>query len=411
MRVLLIALVLLLPVSGCSKEKKEAPAAAAAEVTVIQIAGRDTPVSFEFVGQTESSHQVEIRARVAGFLDKRVYAEGTLVKAGEVMFKQDPKPFQAQLAAAKGALAQQVARLQTARDNLARVRPLAAENALSQKDLSDAIGTEQAAAAAVDTARANVETAQLNLGYTTIASPVTGLSSFAQVQDGAYVSTGNSLLTTVEQVDPIWINFTLSENEILTLRSERERGQLRTPERGSYEIEAVLADGTVFAHTGRITFANASYNQQTGTFLIRATFPNPDALLRPGQFIRVRAKGAVRPNAILVPQQAVLNGAQGHFVWVIDKEGKAQVRPVQVGPWHKDEWFIVGGLTAGETVAVDGVIKLAPGVPVKAVPAAAKQAEAEPGEPPAQAQKGADPETAKAPAQTQKRPDPTDPKK
>lgn len=411
MRVLLIALVLLLPVSGCSKEKKEAPAAPAAEVTVIQIAGRDTPVSFEFVGQTESSHQVEIRARVAGFLDKRVYTEGALVKAGEVMFKQDPKPFQAQLAAAKGALAQQVARLQTARDNLARVRPLAAENALSQKDLSDAIGLEQAAAAAVDTARANVETAQLNLGYTTIASPVTGLSSFAQVQDGAYVSTGNSLLTTVEQVDPIWINFTLSENEILTLRSERERGQLRTPERGSYEIEAVLADGTVFGHTGRITFANASYNQQTGTFLIRATFPNPDALLRPGQFIRVRAKGAVRPNAILVPQQAVLNGAQGHFVWIVDKEGKAQVRPVQVGPWYKDEWFIVGGLTAGETVAVDGVIKLAPGVPVKAVPAAAKQAEAEPGKPPAQAQKGADPETAKAPAQTQKRPDPTDPKK
>ena len=411
MRVLLIALVLLLPVSGCSKEKKEASAPAAAEVTVIQIAGRDTPVSFEFVGQTESSHQVEIRARVAGFLDKRVYTEGALVKAGEVMFKQDPKPFQAQLAAAKGALAQQVARLQTARDNLARVRPLAAENALSQKDLSDAIGLEQAAAAAVDTARANVETAQLNLGYTTIASPVTGLSSFAQVQDGAYVSTGNSLLTTVEQVDPIWINFTLSENEILTLRSERERGQLRTPERGSYEIEAVLADGTVFGHTGRITFANASYNQQTGTFLIRATFPNPDALLRPGQFIRVRAKGAVRPNAILVPQQAVLNGAQGHFVWIVDKEGKAQVRPVQVGPWYKDEWFIVGGLTAGETVAVDGVIKLAPGVPVKAVPAAAKQAEAEPGKPPAQAQKGADPETAKAPAQTQKRPDPTDPKK
>ena len=405
MRVLLIALVLLLPICGCSKEKKAAPAPAAAEVTVIQIAGRDTPVSFEFVGQTESSHQVEIRARVAGFLDKRVYTEGALVKAGEVMFKQDPKPFQAQLAAAKGALAQQVARLQTARDNLARVRPLAAENALSQKDLSDAIGLEQAAAAAVDTARANVETAQLNLGYTTIASPVTGLSSFAQVQDGAYVSTGNSLLTTVEQVDPIWINFTLSENEILTLRSERERGQLRTPERGSYEIEAVLADGTVFPHTGRITFSNASYNQQTGTFLIRATFPNPDALLRPGQFIRVRAKGAVRPNAILVPQQAVLNGAQGHFVWIVDKEGKAQVRPVQVGPWYKDEWFIVGGLTAGETVAVDGVIKLAPGVPVKAVPAAAKQAEAEPGKPPAQAQKGADPETAKAPAQTQKPPD------
>ncbi len=387
MRVLLIALVLLLPISGCSKEKKEAPAPAAAEVTVIQIAGRDTPVSFEFVGQTESSHQVEIRARVAGFLDKRVYTEGALVKAREVMFKQDPKPFQAQLDAAKGALAQQVARLQTARDNLARVRPLAAENALSQKDLSDAIGLEQAAAAAVDTARANVETAQLNLGYTTITTPVTGLSSYAQVQEGAYVSSANSLLTTVEQVDPIWINFTVSENEILGLRGQRESGQLRMPKQDSYEIEAVLADGSVFAQTGRITFTNASFNQQTGTFLIRTTFANPDALLRPGQFIRVRVKGAVRPNAILVPQQAVLNGAQGHFVWLVDKDGKAQVRPVQVGPWHKDEWFIVGGLAAGDTVAVDGVIKLAPGVPVKAVQAPAKQAEAEPAKAPAQTQK------------------------
>ena len=411
MRVLLIALVLLLPVCGCSKEKKAPPPPAAAEVTVIQIAARDTPVSFEFVGQTESSHQVEIRARVAGFLDKRVYEEGAVVKAGQVMFKQDPKPFQAQLDASTGALAQQAARLQTARDNLGRVRPLAAENALSQKDLSDAIGQEQAAAAGVDTARANVETARLNLGYTTITTPVTGLSSYAQVQEGAYVSSANSLLTTVEQVDPIWINFTMSENEILGLRGQRESGQLRMPKQDSYEIEAVLADGSLFAQTGRITFANASYNQQTGTFLLRATFPNPDAILRPGQFIRVRVKGAVRPNAILVPQQAVLNGAQGHFVWVVDKEGKAQVRPVQVGPWHKDEWFIVGGLTAGETVAVDGVIKLAPGVPVKAVQAQAKQAEAEAAQAPAQTQKGPNPEPAKAPAPTQKPPDPTDPKK
>ncbi|MFO1314885.1 MAG: efflux RND transporter periplasmic adaptor subunit [Burkholderiales bacterium] len=386
----LVALVAVAFVAGCGKDApKPAAVPAPIEVRTITVAPRDTPVSFEYVAQTESSHQVQIRARVNGFLDRRVYTEGTMVKSGDVMFRQDPKPFQAQLDVALGALAEQQARLQVANDNLAQVKPLTALNALSQKDLDDATGQQQAAAAAVQSAKANVETARLNLGYTTITTPVTGLSSFARVQDGAYVNAENSLLTYVEQVDPIWVNFTLSENEVLAFRSGQERGTIRLPASSNYTVEVVLADGSIYPHKGKITFANPSYNQQTGTFLLRATIPNAEGALRPGQFVRVRVSGPVRLNAILVPQQAVLQGAKGHFVIVVDKESKAEIRGVEVGPWNGNDWFITGGLKAGDVVVTDGMVRLSPGAPVKVVAAAAATTAAD--------AKAAAPEPAKKP--------------
>ncbi len=365
MRWLPLVLIALATLAGCGRHKPQAEERGPVEVTVMTVTPRDTPVSFEYVGQTQSSHQVQIRARVNGFLDRRVYTEGAMVKAGDVMFQQDPKPFQAQLDAAKGALAEQEARLKTANDNLAQVQPLAALNALSQKDLDDATGQQAAAAAAVQTARANVETARLNLSYTTITSPVTGLSSFARVQDGAYLSAENSLLTYVEQVDPIWVNFTLSENEMLAYRTQAKDGSLRLPPKDKYVVELILADGSVYPHQGTITFANANYDTRTGSFLLRATLPNPEGDLRPGEFVRVRVSGPVRVNAVLVPQEAVLQGAKGHFVVLVDKEGKAQIRPVQVGPWHGGEWFIDAGLSTGDVVVTDGVARLSPGAPVK----------------------------------------------
>ena len=230
----------------------------------------------------------------------------------------------------------------------------------------------------MDTARANVLQAQLNLGYTTITTPVTGYSSYARVQDGAYVSAANSLLTYVEQVDPIWVNFSISENELLGYRDAQKKGLLILPKLDNYEVQVVLADGSLFPQKGRITFTNASYNQQTGTFLLRATIPNsnpnPLSQLRGGQFVRVRLSGMVRPNAILVPQVAVLTGAQGYFVWVVNKEGKAEIRNVEVGPWHANDWFINSGLAAGDTVVVDGFLKLAPGGAAKIVEPSAKGA-------------------------------------
>ncbi len=377
MRSFLVTLAACALLAGCGKQEATPESRPPTDVSVIHIVPRDTPVSYEYVGQTQSSRQVQIVARVEGFLQKRVYTEGRLVKAGQVMFQQDPKPFQASFNAAQGAFAEQQARLQTARDDLARVKPLVARNALSKKDLDDATGREQAAAAAVDVARANLDQARLNLGYTTIVTPVTGLSSYARVQEGAYLNAANSLLTYVEQVDPMWVNFNVSENDILGFRADAAAGRLRLPQNDQYQVEIVLANGSVYPEKGRITFANADFNQKTGTFLIRATLPNPAGELRPGQFVRVLIFGPVRPNAILVPQQAVLQGARGHFVVIVDKESKAEMRGVEVGPWQGDQWFITAGLEAGDTVVVDGMVRLSPGAPVKIVDAAAKTPAAE----------------------------------
>ena len=360
---LIVAFTAVMIIAGCGK--KEAPQARPpAEVTAIKIEPKDRPIVIEFVGRTESSHQVEIRARVNAFLDRRTYTEGSLVKAGDVMFKMDPKPFEAQLEAEQGALGQQQARLTTAQANLKRVKPLVEQDALSQKDLDDATGQEQAAAAAVETAKANVDQAKLNLGYTTISTPVTGLSSYARVQDGAYVNQANSLLTYVAQIDPIWVNFSISENDVLKYRGQSGKGQVVLPKEGEWGVEIVLGDGTIYPKKGKITFADAEFNPQTGTFLVRSVFPNQDGVLRPGQFVRAHILGASRPNGILIPLRAVQQGSKGHFVWVI-KDGKAELRPVVVGDWQGEQWFITQGLNAGDVVVVDGGLALRPGEPVK----------------------------------------------
>jgi len=386
-----IVIILLLATVPAWAEKQEAAGQAppAPEVTIIKTVPKDTPVTIEFVGKTVSSRKVEIRSREEGFLEKRLYTEGTMVQEGDVLFQMDQKPFQADLRAAKAELAQQQARFENAEANLKRVKPLAEKNAVSQKDLDDAIGTYRTSAASVEAARAKVVQAELNLGYTTITSPVTGLSSFAVQQEGAYIGFGsNSLLTYVAQLDPMWVEFSVSENQILKSRQQAESGIIEQPEHGNFEVEIVLADGSIFHNRGKITFADASLSEETGTFLIRAEVKNaskndkpndliPDEvknesggdnlyeMLRPGQFVRARLHGMVRPNAILVPQRAVQQGAKGSFVWVIDEEGKAKFQPIEVGQWHGEEWFVDNGLEGGETVVVDGALKLRAGVPVK----------------------------------------------
>jgi membrane fusion protein (multidrug efflux system) len=367
-----LCLASLLLLAGCGKPAQPPPPSP--EVTVVTVAPKDTPVSFEFVGITESSQQVEVRARVDGFLDERLYTEGSLVRQGDVMFKMDAKPFQAEVDAAEAALAEQRARLWTAQANLKRVKPLAKANAVSQKELDDAQGSVNAAAAAAEMAKADVKTARINLGYTTIYAPVTGVSSFARIQNGAYVNQQNSLLTYVAQLEPIWVDFSISEDEMLSLRRQTAEGSLRPPDNERYEVELVMADGSAYTETGRIFFRDANYNTETGTFLVRATFANPDGALRPGQFVRVHVKGAIRPNAILVPQGAVLQGAQGFFVWMVDEAGKAQIRTVEVGDWHGDSWFISKGLAAGDRVITDGIMHLAKGVPVRVVKEGGREA-------------------------------------
>ena len=366
---LLSCLLLSLMLGACSEQPGESTAAAPA-VTVIKIEPVDTPVAFEFVGKTASSRRVEIRSRVEGFLDKREYLEGSMVEAGQVLFVMDKKPFEAQLKAAKAELAQQQARKETALINLNRVRPLAKKKAVAEKELDDAQGLFREAAAATEQAGARVVQAELDLGYCTITTPVSGLSSFAVMREGAYVGMGESLLTYVARLDPMWVEFSVSENQILRHIDSVKQGIFRNPVDQNFVVEIVLADGSIYPHTGKITFTDASLSEATGTFLIRAEVGNPDNQLRPGQFVRARLKGGVRPDAILVPQQAVQQGAKGSFVWVVDDAGTAEFRPVTVGPWHDKDWFIETGLAAGDTVVVSGALRLRAGVPVRITGAA-----------------------------------------
>ena len=362
----LIVALAILPLSCKSKKKASAPAPPV--VTVMDVIPRDVPVAAEYVAQTQSSHLVNIQARVSGFLDKRLYTEGALVKEGQVLFQMDAKPFQVQLEQAKAALARQEAAYETSRLSLARIKPLVEQNALSQKDLDDAKGRYESDGAAVEQAKAEVETAKLNLSYTTITSPVTGVSSSVLQTEGTYINTQNSLLTTVAVLSPIWVNFSLSENQMQIYHEQIAKGLLRTPAGERYTIEIILVDGSVFPHTGQITFAEPSYNAQTGTFLIRASVNNPKGILRPNQYVRVRTKGAIRPKAILVPQRAVQQGSRGHFVWVVSKDNKVEQRPVTVGEWHGDDWFIFEGLRTRDRLVVDGGLTLRPGMLVSEKP-------------------------------------------
>ncbi len=369
----LFMILTLLPAAGCRSESAK-PADAGTkpvEVGVVSVTPRDTPVNFEFVAQTQSSRQVNIQARVSGFLEKRVYTEGSLVREGDVLFLMDAKPFQVQVDAQAASLSRQQAGLEVARADLERTKPLAAANALSQKDLDDANGQFLASAAAVEEAKARLETAKLNLSYCTIVSPVTGVTGAAQLQDGTYINPLNSLLTTVAVLSPMWVNFSVSENQLQAVREQVTSGRLRTPADGNFTVEVLLVDGSLFPHTGRISFAAPSFSPQTGTFLLRATVANPDGVLRPNAYVRVRLSGAVRPGAILVPQRAVQQGAEGAFVWVVDAEAKARPRPVHVDKWESSDWFVSEGLRQGDQVIVDGTLALHPGTPVVAKPVAA----------------------------------------
>ncbi|HWP90716.1 MAG TPA: efflux RND transporter periplasmic adaptor subunit [Thermodesulfobacteriota bacterium] len=357
---------------SCHGEKKEGSQASAVEVTVIKAEPKTVPVTIEYVGQTQSSHIVEIRARVEGYIDKIAYKEGSLVKKGDLLFQLDPRPFQAKVEEAKGELAAAKANLTRAKREYARIEPLYKQNAVSQRTRDNAEAALLEAEASVQSAKGKLMDAEVNLGYTTITSPVTGLSDFATQREGALVSPGpDSLLTTISVPDPMWVYFSVSENDLFKYRDQIIKGYLNFPPKDDFQVQLVLADGSIFPEKGRVTFAAPLFSQQTGTFLVRAVLANPPmpaspyGLLRPGQFVQVQLIGATRPNAIVVPQQAVVQTAKGHAVYVV-KDGKAELRNVEVGEWQgADGWFITSGLKRGEEVVVTGTNKLREGAPVK----------------------------------------------
>jgi membrane fusion protein (multidrug efflux system) len=371
----IILTVLALSLDGCGKPPPPSAAVAASPVTVYTVHAKTQAVTYEFVAQTQSDHAVEIRARISGYLIRRAYKEGGVVKAGDLLFEIDHKPFQAQLDAAKAELAQEQARLLNANANLARVRPLAKVNALSQKELDEAISEQQQAIASVAGAQAKVETQALNLSYTYIRSPIDGVTDQAQQQEGAYVSTGtSSQLTTVWAISPIRVVFNVSETQLLEMQQGVAQHTLTTPPHETYTVNLVLADDSAYPQTGRMTFAGPTFDQKTGTFQARAEIPNPKGILRPGQFVRAKVVGAMRPGAIMVLQRAVLHGAKGDFVYVVSADNTAELRPVIAAEQSNGAagplWRIAEGLHEGDTVVVDGAGRLTGGTPLKVTGAA-----------------------------------------
>ena len=356
------ALALLL--AGCGQGRTDAaappnPTAAALPAAVLEVVPQRVPIAVEAVGQVEGSKEVEVRARVTGILLKRTYREGDIVSAGATMFKIDPALFEIALAQAKAQLAQEQARNEQSRRESMRLKQLAAEKAISQKEYDDASSNLKLSDATLQAAQANVRQAELNLSYTSVAAPVSGVSGRAVRSEGSLISAGaDSLLTSISQVDPIWVRFSLSESDLAKLPQRRlVRG-------AQVEVSLILADGTRYPGKGRLNFAATQIDTRLGTQQLRAEFDNAKGQLLPGQFVRAQLIAGQRDNVFLVPQTAVMEAEAGYMLFVMDKEGKAALRPVQMGDWIGSDWMVLGGLAAGDRVIVDNLLKLRPGVPV-----------------------------------------------
>ncbi|MDH5511959.1 MAG: efflux RND transporter periplasmic adaptor subunit [Gammaproteobacteria bacterium] len=335
------------------------------EVTVVTIEPKTIPATFEYTGQTAGSREVEVRAQVTGILQKRNYAEGGKVAAGQSLFTIDPALYDAALKRAEADLGAVQARLRQWQREVARLKPLYKAKAVSQKEYDDVVSNEAIAAADVKAARARVTEARLNLEYTRVESPISGIAGRALRSEGNYVTGPDVLLTTVTQIDPMYVLFGISDEERLKLHRETEAGRLVLPPEGRFDVSVKLAEGGLYPLSGKMNFTGVRVSGTTGTSEARAELPNPEGLLRPGTFVRVILGGAQRPDAILVPQRAVLEGPQGKFVYIVSSDGKAESRPVQLGDWQNDDWIITAGLNPGDKVIVDGVMKIGPGAPVR----------------------------------------------
>lgn len=362
-----VCLTLVAVLSACGKggpdDAPKPPPAVQAKILVAQ--PQRVPVRLELVGQVEGSKEVEVRARVAGILLKRLYNEGEVVRAGAPLFQIDPAPFEIAQAQARAQLAQERARNEQAKRESVRLKQLADEKAISQKEYDDATSNLKLSDATVQAAEANVKQAELNFSYTLVTAPVAGVSGRAARSEGSLISTGaDSLLTTVNQIDPIWVRFSLSGSDLAKLPDGRlSRG-------AGTDLRLLLPDGSAYAGKGRLNFTATQIDPKLATQQLRAEFDNPRQQLLPGQFVRVQIVAGERDNVFLVPQPAVLQTEKGALVFVLDAQGNAALRPVKAGDWAGSDWMILGGLKAGDRVIVDNLLKIRPGSPVSEAPPA-----------------------------------------
>ena len=353
---------------GCKQEAASTAARPLPEVPVLTVTTQSVPDEPEFIGQTESSRPVEIRSQVTGIIKERFFAEGRDVKKGDRLYQIDPVPFHAALLSAKAKVAQNEARLVQAKQNLARVRPLLAEQAVSQKDVDDAVAEELAAKAALEAAKGDLVKAKFDFDNTLITAPIDGLIERTRVYEGRLVSAQSDLLTIIHQVDPMYV--TVSAPETFLLKRRRDIAAKKIQHPGVYQLRGtiIFLDGTTYPHEGILDLLDVSMRTETGSRPARVTFPNPEQVLVPGQFVTVRFKGTIKTEAILVPQRAVQQGPKGPVVYVVGDGDKVIIRDVQAASWQGNQWLIEEGLHAGELVVVDGFQRIMPGVPVKPVP-------------------------------------------
>jgi membrane fusion protein (multidrug efflux system) len=361
----LVLLALGVVLSACGKSSNEQGAAAGGmppmPVTVQSVTAETVPIQTEVVAQTEGAKQIEVRPRVGGIVLKRLYQEGESVKAGQDMFLIDPMPFQLQVEQAKAMIAQQKARIEQTAREAQRLKGLLETKSISQREYDNATSDNSVASATMLQYQAQLREAELNLSYTHVKAPESGIAGRFVLSEGALVNANTSLLSTIVQVSPIWVRFSLSESDLLSLGGHLRPGRVT-------DVRLILADNTEYPLSGKINFSASQIDPALGTQQLRAEFQNPDSTLLPGQFVRVRLTTGKRDGVFLIPQTAVLTGQQGKFVFVAekDKEGKtvANPRPITAGGWFKDRWSVLEGLKAGDQVILDNLIKVRPGAPV-----------------------------------------------
>ncbi len=355
----------LLGLSGC-KGKAQPQAPPSPEVSVIEVKPGPVTVYNEYVAQTQAPDTIEIRSQVTGLLERQTFADGSRVRKGDVLYVIDQRPFEAQLAQAKASLAQAEANLVNAKQNLARNSRLIAQKAVSQQDYDTAVAQERSATALVEAQKAVLRNVELNLEFATLRAPRDGFMSSSLVKPGALITAQQTLLTTLYSSDPMWVNFTISEDRFLELQKTLKLPPGEQPDTAP-PFHIRLADGTDYSFAGKLNFIDATIDQKSGTLQIRVSVPNPNRVLRPGLFVRVIVAAFENPNAIRVPQQAVQELQGLKSVYVVGAEDKAEARPIVAKYRIGNDWVVDSGLNAGDRVVIEGVSKVRAGAPVKAV--------------------------------------------
>jgi membrane fusion protein, multidrug efflux system len=370
---LLSAALLLSPLSPAYAQQPGGPPPPPPQVTITEVQTKAVPVTYEYAARVSAYREVQVRARVGGILLKRNFTEGAQVKAGQVLFEIDPAPFEAELARTKAQLQQAQAQSNQAVRDAERALQLFARGAGSEKSRDDAIAAKELGAASVAAAEAQVRTAQLNLDYTKVRAPISGITSLEQVPEGSLIGTSgdSGLLTAITQLDPIYVNFAFADREGAEIRRLLASQQPKGSPAKDLKVKITFGDGEVYDQEGTIDFTSSSIDTQTGTLQARAIVKNPNQRLVPGQFVRATVTGLTLDDAIVVPEAAVMQGPQGQFVYTINSTGNAEIRPVELSRQIESGWIVSSGLRAGDKLVTEGVIKVRPGGPVTAAVASA----------------------------------------